>query len=62
MKPIAVEEFLLHVYSLLDTRFLERRLKENRHVLEGLVKRSDLRAGASAPRDHRALGPGGRAA
>lgn len=38
VKPIAVDEFLLHVYSLLDTRFLERRLKENGHVLEGLVR------------------------
>jgi putative two-component system response regulator len=38
VKPIAVNEFLLHVYSLLDTRFLERRLKESRHVLEGLVR------------------------
>ena len=38
VKPLAIEEFLLHVYSLLDTRFLERRLKENRLVLEGLVK------------------------
>ena len=38
VKPISVDEFLLHVYSLLDTRFLERRLKETRHVLEGLVR------------------------
>lgn len=38
VKPVAVNEFLLHVYSLLDTRFLERRLKESRHVLEGLVR------------------------
>ena len=38
VKPVAVDEFLLHVYSLLDTRFLERRLKENRNVLEGLVR------------------------
>lgn len=38
VKPVAVEEFLLHVYALLDTRFLERRLKENRHALEGLVR------------------------
>lgn len=38
VKPVALNEFLLHVYSLLDTRFLERRLKESRHVLEGLVR------------------------
>ncbi len=38
VKPVGVDEFLLHVYSLLDTRFLERRLMESRHVLEGLVK------------------------
>lgn len=38
VKPVKPEEFLLHVYSLLDTRFLERRLKENRQVLEGLVR------------------------
>ena len=38
VKPVPVNEFLLHVYSLLDTRFLERRLKESRRVLEGLVR------------------------
>lgn len=38
VKPVALNEFLLHVYSLLDTRFLERRLKESRHVLEGLAQ------------------------
>ena len=38
VKPVDVEEFLLHVYSLLDTRFLETRLKESHHVLEGLVR------------------------
>ena len=38
VKPIAVDEFLLHVYSLLDMRFLERRLKESSRVLEGLVR------------------------
>jgi CheY-like chemotaxis protein len=27
VKPVAVNEFLLHVYLLLDTRFLERRLR-----------------------------------
>ena len=38
VKPVSLEEFLLHVYSLLDTRFLERRLRENYHLLEGLVQ------------------------
>jgi putative two-component system response regulator len=38
VKPVAVNEFLLHVYLLLDTRFLERRLKESRLVVEGLVR------------------------
>jgi cyclic di-GMP phosphodiesterase len=37
IKPVAVEEFLLRVYALLDTRFLEQRLKESRRMLEGLV-------------------------
>jgi len=38
VKPVAVNEFLPHVYLLLDTRFLERRLKESRLVVEGLVR------------------------
>ena len=37
VKPVEPKELLLHVYSLLDTRFLERRLKENRRMLQGLV-------------------------
>ena len=37
VKPVAVEDFLLHVYSLLDTRFLERELRQNYQVLKGLV-------------------------
>jgi len=45
VKPVVVDEFLLHVYSLLDTRFLERRLKESRHVLEGLVRDRTSRLG-----------------
>jgi putative two-component system response regulator len=38
VKPIDVKEFLLHVYSLLEMRFLERRLVESTHALEGLVR------------------------
>ena len=38
VKPVAVNEFLLHVYLLLDTRFLEARLKESRLVVEGLMR------------------------
>ena len=45
VKPVGVDEFLLHVYSLLDTRFLERRLMESRHVLEGLVKERSAELG-----------------
>jgi len=45
VKPIAVNEFLLHVYSLLDTRFLERRLKETSHILEGLVRERTAQLG-----------------
>jgi putative two-component system response regulator len=40
VKPVAVNEFLLHVYALLDTRFLERRLKETYHVLENSARES----------------------
>lgn len=44
-KPIDLEEFLLHVHSLLDTRFVHCRLRETRNLLEELVKRrtSELR-------------------
>jgi putative two-component system response regulator len=44
-KPIDVEEFLLHVHSLLDTRFVHLRLQETRGLLEDLVQRrtSELR-------------------
>lgn len=37
-KPIDVHEFLLHVDSLLDTRFVNRRLNETRGLLENLVR------------------------
>lgn len=37
-KPINVQEFLVHVYSLLDTRFLSLRLNETRSTLQGLVQ------------------------
>ena len=38
VKPVRVDELLLHVFSLLDTRFLERRLRESKRVLEGLAR------------------------
>jgi len=38
-KPIDLKEFVLHVNSLLDTRFMSRRLNENRGLLEKLVER-----------------------
>ncbi len=38
-KPIDLKEFLLHVHSLLDTRFMSRRLNETRALLEDLVER-----------------------
>ncbi len=38
-KPIDVEEFLLHVHALLDTRFAHLRLQETRVLLEDLVQR-----------------------
>jgi DNA-binding response OmpR family regulator len=38
-KPIDIPEFLLHVRSLLDTRFMSRRLSEARDSLEELVQR-----------------------
>jgi putative two-component system response regulator len=38
VKPVQAKDFLLHVYSLLDTRFLERRLKQNGRMLEALVR------------------------
>lgn len=38
-KPIDIQEFLLHVHSLLDTRFMSRRLNEARGLLEELVQR-----------------------
>ncbi|MCL5734302.1 MAG: HD domain-containing protein [Actinobacteria bacterium] len=38
-KPLDLEEFLLHVHSLLDTRFVHLRLEETRIVLEDLVAR-----------------------
>ena len=44
-KPIDLKEFLVHVRSLLDTRFMSRRLNEARIMLEELVERrtSELR-------------------
>ena len=39
VKPVHVPEFLLHVYSLLDTRFANKRLQDIRQALEGLVNR-----------------------
>ncbi len=45
VKPVSVEEFLLHAYALLDTRFLERRLRENRCVLEALVRERTIELG-----------------
>jgi putative two-component system response regulator len=41
-KPINVQEFLVHVYSLLDTRFLSLRLNETRSSLQGLVQAKTL--------------------
>jgi putative two-component system response regulator len=38
-KPIDLEVFLAHVYSLLDTRFMSLRLNKTRGVLEELVRR-----------------------
>jgi putative two-component system response regulator len=37
-KPIDLKEFVLHVNSLLDTRFMSRRLNETRGLLENLVE------------------------
>jgi putative two-component system response regulator len=45
VKPVDLSEFLLHVYSLLDTRFLERRMKESHLVLEGLVRERTFELG-----------------
>ena len=41
-KPINVQEFLTHVYSLLETRFMSLRLTETRNALQGLVDRKTL--------------------
>ena len=38
VKPVDVKDFLLHVYALLDTRYLERRLRENTRALEATVR------------------------
>ena len=38
-KPIDINEFLVHVHSLLETRFISRRLNETRTMLEELVQR-----------------------
>jgi putative two-component system response regulator len=37
-KPLDLKEFVLHVNSLLDTRFMSRRLNESRSLLEELVE------------------------
>jgi putative two-component system response regulator len=37
-KPVDTQDFLLHVYSLLDTRFVQVRLRETRNLLEELVR------------------------
>jgi putative two-component system response regulator len=44
-KPLDLGEFLLHVHSLLDTRFAHLRLEETRNLLEELVqsRTSELR-------------------
>jgi putative two-component system response regulator len=41
-KPIDLKEFVLHVNSLLDTRFMSRRLNDTRSVLEELVLRRTM--------------------
>jgi len=38
-KPIDLDEFLLHVHALLDTRFAHLRLEETRSLLEDLIQR-----------------------
>jgi putative two-component system response regulator len=38
-KPVDLKEFVSHVNSLLDTRFMSRRLNESRDLLEDLVER-----------------------
>ena len=45
VKPIAVDEFLLHVYSLLETRFFEHRLKQTHDVLEAQVRERTVELG-----------------
>jgi putative two-component system response regulator len=45
VKPVQVDELLLRVFSLLDTRFLERRLRESKRVLEGLVRERGFELG-----------------
>lgn len=49
VKPIETRDFLLHVYSLLDTRFIERRLRAKSLVLQGEIRQrtSDLRVAQS---------------
>lgn len=41
-KPIDVQEFLVHVYSLLDTRFLSLRLNQTRSTLQNLVQSKNI--------------------
>jgi putative two-component system response regulator len=38
-RPLDAEEFLAHVNSLLETRFMSRRLREAKQVLEELLRR-----------------------
>ncbi len=44
-KPIQIPDFILRVYSLLDTRFLERRLRENYRVLMAQMERRTREVG-----------------
>jgi putative two-component system response regulator len=39
VRPLDTEEFVARVNSLLETRFMSRRLHEAKHLLEGLVRR-----------------------
>jgi len=53
-KPVDIQEFLLHVHSLLDTRFMSRRLNEACGLLEELVQRrtNELRQAHIETLDH----------
>ena len=45
VKPVETADLLLHVYSLLETRFLEKRLRESRSVLETVVRERTIELG-----------------